>query len=137
MWGGDCRTGRCETRGVLSEPKGCPRCGSRMFARRNRQTGEAFFGCSRFPDCKGTRRSTVARRPASGSAPAPTKVPRSYRSSAQRLRHNGVLIRVVPTVVFLAVLWAAADSGLLATAINAWGQWAASQFHLAPTPAPR
>ena len=34
----------------------CPDCGWAMVKRRNRRTGEAFFGCSRFPACRGTRR---------------------------------------------------------------------------------
>lgn len=36
----------------------CPRCGSRMIrriARRGRNAGNSFWGCSRFPACKGTR----------------------------------------------------------------------------------
>lgn len=32
----------------------CPRCGAAMVERRNRQTGAAFMGCSRFPACRGT-----------------------------------------------------------------------------------
>jgi len=31
----------------------CPRCGAAMVERRNRQTGAAFMGCSRFPACRG------------------------------------------------------------------------------------
>lgn len=33
----------------------CPRCGARMVERRNRRNGNLFLGCSRYPDCKGTR----------------------------------------------------------------------------------
>ena len=36
----------------------CPRCGSSMVrrvARRGRNTGNSFWGCSRYPACKGTR----------------------------------------------------------------------------------
>lgn len=32
----------------------CPRCGSSMVERRNRQTGATFLGCSRFPACRGS-----------------------------------------------------------------------------------
>src|SRR4051794_15808202 len=32
----------------------CPRCGSAMVVRRQRATGDAFYGCTRFPDCRGT-----------------------------------------------------------------------------------
>lgn len=36
----------------------CPRCGSRMVrrtARKGRRAGNQFWGCSRYPNCKGTR----------------------------------------------------------------------------------
>jgi DNA-binding helix-hairpin-helix protein with protein kinase domain len=39
-------------------PAGCPRCGSHMVrrtARRGRYAGNQFWGCSRYPRCKGTR----------------------------------------------------------------------------------
>lgn len=32
----------------------CPRCGQATIQRRNRQTGQPFFGCSGFPQCRGT-----------------------------------------------------------------------------------
>jgi restriction system protein len=31
----------------------CPRCGAELVERRNRRTGKAFKGCSRFPVCRG------------------------------------------------------------------------------------
>jgi predicted RNA-binding Zn-ribbon protein involved in translation (DUF1610 family) len=46
-----------------SSPKAsvrCPRCGSSMvyrLARKGRNAGHYFWGCSRFPVCKGTRSS--------------------------------------------------------------------------------
>ncbi len=33
----------------------CPRCGDPMIRRTNRSTGEQFWGCSDFPDCRGAR----------------------------------------------------------------------------------
>ncbi len=33
----------------------CPRCRSKMIERTNRKTGQTFFGCSRYPNCRGTR----------------------------------------------------------------------------------
>lgn len=33
----------------------CPGCGSRMVQRTNRQTHDTFWGCTRFPACRGTR----------------------------------------------------------------------------------
>lgn len=35
----------------------CPECGSKMIARANRVTGEKFWGCKNYPDCRGTRDS--------------------------------------------------------------------------------
>lgn len=32
----------------------CPECGGMMLRRRNRRDGSAFWGCARFPDCRGT-----------------------------------------------------------------------------------
>lgn len=32
----------------------CPYCGKRMVIRTNRKTGDRFYGCSRYPYCKGT-----------------------------------------------------------------------------------
>jgi hypothetical protein len=33
----------------------CPDCGGPMVLRTRRATGDLFYGCSRFPDCRGTR----------------------------------------------------------------------------------
>lgn len=33
----------------------CPKCGAKMISRANRNTGQRFWGCSRYPECKGTR----------------------------------------------------------------------------------
>ena len=49
------------TTGVMgSSGRSCPRCGSTMIqrvARRGRWAGHPFWGCSRYPVCKGTRNS--------------------------------------------------------------------------------
>ncbi len=34
----------------------CPDCDSEMVLRKNRETGEEFWGCSRYPECRGTER---------------------------------------------------------------------------------
>jgi hypothetical protein len=42
----------------LADSDACPDCGSPMkvkTARRGRSAGEQFYGCSRYPACKGTR----------------------------------------------------------------------------------
>jgi restriction system protein len=33
----------------------CGQCGSELLVRRNRSTGEAFYGCARYPHCRFTR----------------------------------------------------------------------------------
>jgi len=33
----------------------CPDCGSDMKLRTNRQNGDKFWGCTKYPDCRGTR----------------------------------------------------------------------------------
>lgn len=33
----------------------CPKCNAPMLLRENSHTGERFWGCSRFPDCRGSR----------------------------------------------------------------------------------
>lgn len=38
---------------AAGQPPACPYCGKQMVLRRNRKTGEAFFGCPAYPDCKG------------------------------------------------------------------------------------
>ncbi len=35
----------------------CPRCGSQMIQRTNRKSGNTFYGCSRYPNCRGTRQA--------------------------------------------------------------------------------
>lgn len=39
----------------LLGPAGCSRCGAEMVERTNRQTGESFLACKRYPDCRSTR----------------------------------------------------------------------------------
>lgn len=44
--------------GINTQGQNCPRCGSRMItrtARRGRNAGNRFWGCTRYPLCKGTR----------------------------------------------------------------------------------
>lgn len=33
----------------------CPICGSLMHERENRKSGELFWGCTKYPGCRGTR----------------------------------------------------------------------------------
>jgi len=39
----------------MSEEPKCPKCESPMNVRVNRQEGTEFLGCSKYPECKGTR----------------------------------------------------------------------------------
>lgn len=34
----------------------CPKCGGEMVKRTNRKTGDTFWGCMKFPKCRGTRK---------------------------------------------------------------------------------
>ncbi|MGH8146940.1 MAG: topoisomerase DNA-binding C4 zinc finger domain-containing protein [Rhodanobacteraceae bacterium] len=34
---------------------GCPKCGAGMLKRENRSTKQAFWGCTNYPKCRGTR----------------------------------------------------------------------------------
>ncbi len=55
FWG--CATFRwthCRGRRPVVPPR-CPECKEKMVIRENRKTGDVFWGCSRFPDCRGTR----------------------------------------------------------------------------------
>lgn len=36
----------------------CPKCNGDMVLKNNRLTGDAFFGCVRYPECTGTRSAT-------------------------------------------------------------------------------
>jgi len=36
-------------------PPNCPQCGTVMVKRNNRRTGDAFWGCPKYPGCRGTR----------------------------------------------------------------------------------
>lgn len=36
----------------------CPDCGGEMLLRTNRQNGDKFWGCKKYPECRGTRDSS-------------------------------------------------------------------------------
>jgi len=53
----DVRATKSAPAGAVSEPN-CPNCGAQMVrrkAQRGTNSGQYFWGCSRFPQCKGTR----------------------------------------------------------------------------------
>lgn len=35
----------------------CPKCGAKMVLRHRKSDGAAFYGCSRYPQCRGTRQA--------------------------------------------------------------------------------
>lgn len=39
----------------MIEQTTCPDCGGPMRSRTNQKTGQKFWGCQRYPDCRGTR----------------------------------------------------------------------------------
>jgi len=41
---------------INGDAPNCPRCGAVMAVRTARKTGHKFWGCTRFPSCKGTRK---------------------------------------------------------------------------------
>lgn len=47
------------TEAVVDETKTfpCPDCGGPMLLRTNRQNGDKFWGCTKYPNCRGTRDS--------------------------------------------------------------------------------
>ena len=40
---------------MADESPECPECGEDMVKRRNKQTGDEFWGCPLYPQCDGTR----------------------------------------------------------------------------------
>jgi len=56
------RTGKpwippCESAIKPSGPGPCPQCGGNTTLRKNRHTGAEFYGCVKFPNCRGNRDS--------------------------------------------------------------------------------
>ena len=64
----------------------CPECDGPMVSRANRDTGQRFWGCKRYPICKGTRNTDGEAR-ASGYRNELDGEGDSYAPS-ERARHN-------------------------------------------------
>ena len=47
----------------MIEETRCPLCEGPMVSRANKATGQRFWGCKRFPVCKGTRNTDGEARP--------------------------------------------------------------------------
>jgi len=52
----------------------CPQCGSIMVLKTVRDTGKKFYGCGRFPDCRGSRAWPPIDLPRALSAPPPLEI---------------------------------------------------------------
>lgn len=129
----------------------CPRCGSAMVERRNREAGEPFLGCSQYPGCRGTRQVVGAR------SATPSDVRRIRRP---RLSHGGrrtgwsddaelLVARMVGRdlkpwegcliqlagILFVGLFfyWLYA-SGTILVLIKPNVDWITSQMHLGPVP---
>lgn len=46
---------KSESAALGNQAPACPKCGLEMVRRINRRNGNQFWGCSRFPSCRGTR----------------------------------------------------------------------------------
>jgi hypothetical protein len=124
-----------------------------MLAKTNRATGEPFLGCSRFPDCRGTRPMTTGRSSTKGiNQPRPR-----YRlSTGGRARTlpdavellvdraigrnlspiQGCAVQIAAVVVVGFAIWAFYASGLAMQIIEPIVEWYTSQIQLGPSPAP-
>jgi hypothetical protein len=144
---------------LFDDDVNCPRCGSGMVVRHNRATGEDFWGCSRFPSCRGTRligaaapKATSARSP---RAPRPTKYrlslggrPKGLGDSSELVvarmigrnlsKREGCLVQGLAVLLFFAVVYWFFTSGLFLTVVTAFSEWYAHQIRLpgAATPTP-
>lgn len=65
----------------------CPRCGWEMFLRHNRFDGSRFWGCTRFPDCKGTKSAGETEPSPQDVATVPISVLRDARTLTHPDRH--------------------------------------------------
>lgn len=130
----------------------CPRCSSSMVQRTNRDSGEAFLGCSRFPSCRGTRPFASAARL---DARAATR-PRYKLSAGGRARNvpdmvellvaraigrnltpiQGCIVQVIAVAILAGLVYAFFVSGLFMRVVEPLAQWYTSQVFPTPTAAP-
>ncbi len=124
-----------------------------MVMRRNRTSGEPFFGCTQYPSCRGTR----PRAGSAGASPVRRTPERRYRLSlggrpkgiadyvellvARRVgrdltKREGCLVQGVTIVVFLALIYWFVSSGALVTISKLFADWYAHQFTLPGSPTP-
>lgn len=139
----------------------CPRCGSAMVGRTNRDTGEQFYGCTRFPACRGTRPHSPASRPTrpsgpTGGAASPRRRQRVRLSLGGRPRGladdaellvarlvghtlspmQGCIVQIAAMGLFVLAAWAFFASGAAAAIAEALGRFVAQNMHFGPRPTP-
>jgi ssDNA-binding Zn-finger/Zn-ribbon topoisomerase 1 len=130
----------------------CPRCGSAMVERTNRESGEPFLGCTRFPECRGTQPMPTRRGGAVAARPTRYKLSTGSRRArdlpdvvellvARAVGRNltpiqGCIVQIVAVAVFGFLLWALFASGLIMRILEPLAQWYTSQMHFGPTPSP-
>ena len=126
-----------------------------MIERRQRQTGEAFLGCRRFPSCRGTlpiaagTLATAERKKSSDyklsqggryarSLPDLVELLIARRIGRNLTTREGCATQVLAVVGLLAVLYLLVASGALAWILTTFASWFAHQIKLpgaaSPTP---
>lgn len=137
----------------MTEPRtvACPRCGSPMLTKTNRSTGDPFLGCSRFPDCRGTRQGATGGYPVTTGRQARPRYRLSAGGRARTLPDyielvvaraigrnlspfQGCAVQILALVVIVFALWAFFASGLVFQVIDPIVRWYAGQVHLGPSP---
>lgn len=126
----------------------CPRCGSSMVERRNRDTGEPFLGCSRYPSCRGTRPlATAPLSPKSRPRPSHGGRPKGWGDDAELLvarvvgrslkPWEGCLVQLAALAIVGGFLTWLFWSGTFSALIQPLVDWYTTQIvHLGPTPSP-
>jgi len=70
-----------ETGATAAKVPSCPTCGSPMRQRSNRKTGRSFWGCSRYPRCKGYRPYSGGGGGGGGGSGSKIKHPSKYQQA--------------------------------------------------------
>ena len=129
----------------------CPKCGSAMVERTNRDSGEPFLGCTRFPACRGTRPMPAGAQ--TGDAARPTRYKLSAGGRARNVPDvvellvaraigrnltpiQGCIVQVLAVVILVGLVYAFFVSGLFMRVVEPFAQWYAGQVLPTPTAAP-
>src|SRR5688572_18539020 len=117
----------------------CPRCGAVMVERRNRSSGEFFLGCSRYPDCRGTRpQPGGASRPRGAARQRRPRLsmggrPRDLADYSELLvarlvgrdltKREGCLVQLIALLAFFGLIYWFFTSGLYLTFVTWFAEW--------------